>query len=193
MTMALRLTLTSPNDGCLSSSRCRQGCHAPRPRRHPPQGHDSRFDIQRCHQAGRRSALDPAHHHQGRHKRLLLNQSNQMITQYPDSIGIARCHQRAAKNSALAFRQLRLRLTGKAAILAEQRKTSVPSRIVHGHERLFCVMRIGRCVSRTRVMYAERLLRHSENGMMSSLGRQQRIGSQELLIGRRHDGSWTNN
>ena len=39
----------------------------------------------------------------------------------------------------------------------------------------FCVMRTGRWVSRTRVMYMERLLRHSENGTTSSLGRQRRI------------------
>ena len=42
--------------------------------------------------------------------------------------------------------------------------------------RPFCVMRTGRCVSRTRLMYAERLLRHSENGTTSSDGRQRRIG-----------------
>ena len=42
--------------------------------------------------------------------------------------------------------------------------------------RPFCVMRIGRCVSRTRAMYAERLLRHSENGTTSSDGRQCRSG-----------------
>ena len=42
--------------------------------------------------------------------------------------------------------------------------------------RPFCVMSTGRCVSRTRVMYAERLLRHSENGTTSSLGRQRLIG-----------------
>ena len=43
-------------------------------------------------------------------------------------------------------------------------------------ERPFCVMRIGRCVSWTRPMYAERLLRHSENGTTSSDGRQRRMG-----------------
>ena len=47
--------------------------------------------------------------------------------------------------------------------------------------RPFCVMRTGRCVSRTRVMYAERLLRHSENGTTSSLGRQRRIGRLRTL------------
>lgn len=42
--------------------------------------------------------------------------------------------------------------------------------------RPFCVMRTGRCVSRTRPMYMERLLRHSENGTTSSEGRQRRSG-----------------
>ena len=37
--------------------------------------------------------------------------------------------------------------------------------------RPFCVMRTGRRVSCTRVMYVERLSRHSENGTTSSLGR----------------------
>ena len=40
----------------------------------------------------------------------------------------------------------------------------------------FCVMRTGRCVSRTRPIYVERLLRHSENGTTSSDGRQRRMG-----------------
>ena len=40
----------------------------------------------------------------------------------------------------------------------------------------FCVMRTGRCVSRTRPIYVERLLRHSENGTTSSEGRQRRMG-----------------
>ena len=42
--------------------------------------------------------------------------------------------------------------------------------------RPFCVMRTGRCVLRTRPMYIERLLRHSENGTTSSDGRQRRSG-----------------
>ncbi len=82
-----------------------------------------------------------------------------------------------------ASRPLWLRLTRKAAILAATPETSIPGSIVHCHEhsrmadgenvaaRPFCVMRMGRCVSRTRVMYAERLLRHSENGTMSALER----------------------
>ena len=46
--------------------------------------------------------------------------------------------------------------------------------------RPFCVMRMGRRVSRTRVMYVERLLRHSEKGTMSSEGRQRLIGKSSV-------------
>ncbi len=46
--------------------------------------------------------------------------------------------------------------------------------------RPFCVMRMGRRVSRTRVMYVERLLRHSEKGTMSSDGRQRLIGKSSV-------------
>jgi len=42
--------------------------------------------------------------------------------------------------------------------------------------RPFWVTRMGRCVSCTRPMYAERLLRHSEKGTTSSDGRQRRTG-----------------
>ena len=45
----------------------------------------------------------------------------------------------------------------------------------------FCVIRTGRCVSRTRPMYIERLLRHSENGTTSSEGRQRRSGISRTL------------
>ena len=46
--------------------------------------------------------------------------------------------------------------------------------------RPFCVIRMGRRVSRTRVMYVERLLRHSEKGTMSSEGRQRLIGKSSV-------------
>ena len=156
---------------------------------------------------------------------------------------------RAARRTAQrARRPLLSRLTGNAAILAAIRKTSIPGRIVHGHEhsridhdaisfavrivssfawsrsntssfgiplpsansrrdismsressmrskrlsrdsastryeaaRPFCVIRTGRCVSRTRLMYMERLLRHSENGTTSSEGRQRWIGRSFVL------------
>ena len=42
--------------------------------------------------------------------------------------------------------------------------------------RPFWVMRTGRRVSRTRAIYVERLLRHSEKGITSSDGRQRRSG-----------------
>ena len=42
--------------------------------------------------------------------------------------------------------------------------------------RPFCVMRIGRCVSRGRLMYAEKFWRHSEKGTTSSDGRQRLMG-----------------
>ena len=46
--------------------------------------------------------------------------------------------------------------------------------------RPFCVIRMGRRVSRTRAMYVERLLRHSEKGTMSSEGRQRLIGKSSV-------------
>ena len=42
--------------------------------------------------------------------------------------------------------------------------------------RPFCVMRIGRCVSRGRLMYDEKFWRHSEKGTTSSDGRQRLMG-----------------
>lgn len=42
--------------------------------------------------------------------------------------------------------------------------------------RPFCVMRIGRCVSRGRLMYDEKFWRHSEKGTTSSEGRQRLMG-----------------
>ena len=46
--------------------------------------------------------------------------------------------------------------------------------------RPFWVIRMGRRVSRTRVMYVERLLRHSEKGTMSSEGRQRLSGKSSV-------------
>ncbi len=45
----------------------------------------------------------------------------------------------------------------------------------------FAIMRTGRCISRTRPMYVERLLRPSENGTTSSEGRQRRTGISRTL------------
>ena len=47
--------------------------------------------------------------------------------------------------------------------------------------RQFCVMRIGRCVSRGRLMYDEKFWRHSEKGTTSSDGRQRLIGSSAVI------------
>ena len=118
-----------------------------------------------------------------------------MTATHPDSLLGQRASLplRSRRSATLPLAQraslpLWLRLTGKAAFLAATYKMSIPDSIIHGQEyprmadgenvaaRPFCVMRMGRCVSRTRVMYAERLLRHSENGTTSSFGRQWRIG-----------------
>lgn len=64
--------------------------------------------------------------------------------------------------------------TSRASSMRSKRSSMYSASTRYDAARPFCVMRTGRCVSRTRAMYAERLLRHSENGTTSSDGRQRR-------------------
>ena len=71
--------------------------------------------------------------------------------------------------------------TERESSIRSIRSSKSPALMMYEAARPFCVTRTGRCVLLTLAMMAEKLLRHSENGMVSSEGRQCLMGSSAVI------------
>lgn len=76
---------------------------------------------------------------------------------------------------------LREMATERESSIRSIRSSKSPALMMYEAARPFCVTRTGRCVLLTLAMMAEKLLRHSENGTVSSEGRQRIMGSSAVV------------
>lgn len=76
---------------------------------------------------------------------------------------------------------LREMATERESSIRSIKSSKSPALMMYEAARPFCVTRTGRCVWLTLAMMAEKLLRHSENGMVSSEGRQCLMGSSAVI------------
>ena len=71
--------------------------------------------------------------------------------------------------------------TERESSIRSIKSSKSPALMMYEAARPFCVTRTGRCVWLTLAMMAEKLLRHSENGTVSSEGRQCLMGSSAVI------------
>ena len=71
--------------------------------------------------------------------------------------------------------------TERESSIRSIKSSKSPALMMYEAARPFCVTRTGRCVWLTLAMIAEKLLRHSENGTVSSEGRQRLMGSSAVI------------